>query len=73
MYAATGRELQLIAGQLPGDLCFLDRRDADWEQERSGLQSYGKSGVSVQSAHEPAQLASRNGSSGNRRGHSCVS
>jgi hypothetical protein len=28
-----------------GDLCFLDRRDADWEQERSGLQSHGKSGV----------------------------
>ena len=31
--------------QPPGDLCFLDSRDADWEQERSGLQSYGKSGV----------------------------
>jgi hypothetical protein len=28
-----------------GDVCFLDRRDADWEQERSGLQSYGKSRV----------------------------
>lgn len=45
MYASTGRELQLIVGQLLGDLCFLDSRDANWEQERSGLQSYGKSGV----------------------------
>lgn len=45
MYASTGRESQLIVGQLLGDLCFLDGGDVGWEQERSGLQSYGKSGV----------------------------
>jgi hypothetical protein len=45
MYAATGREMQLLAGRLLADLCFLDDRDADWQQERNRLQSYGKLGV----------------------------
>jgi hypothetical protein len=29
MYASTGHEMQLLAGQLLADLCFLDERDAD--------------------------------------------
>jgi hypothetical protein len=37
MYAATGREMQLLAGRLLADLCFLDDRDADGEQELSRL------------------------------------
>lgn len=45
MYASADREIQLIAGPAAGDLCFLDGRDAGWEQERSWLQSHGKSGV----------------------------
>jgi hypothetical protein len=45
MYASTGREMQLLASQLLADLCFLDERDADWEQEQSRLRSYGKLGV----------------------------
>lgn len=45
MYAATGREMELLLGQLLADLCFLDGRDADWEHERSLLQSYGELGV----------------------------
>jgi hypothetical protein len=45
MYASTGREMQFLAGQLLADLCFLDDRDADWEQEQARLQSYGKLGV----------------------------
>lgn len=45
MYAGTGREMQLTAGQLLADLCFLDDRDADAERERSRLDSYGKLGV----------------------------
>jgi hypothetical protein len=43
--ATTGREMQLLAGHLVTDLCFLDDRDADGEQELSRLQSYGKLGV----------------------------
>jgi hypothetical protein len=45
MYAATGREMQLLAGRLLADLCFLDDRDADGEQELSRLRCYGKLGV----------------------------
>jgi hypothetical protein len=45
MYAASGREMQIIADRLLADLCFLDDRDADAEQERRQLQSYGKRGV----------------------------
>jgi hypothetical protein len=45
MFAATGREMQLLVGQLLKDLCFLDDRDADGEQELSRLRSYGKLGV----------------------------
>jgi hypothetical protein len=45
MYAASGREMQVIADQLLADLCFLDDRDADWEQARCQLRSYGKLGV----------------------------
>lgn len=45
MFAATGREMELLAGQLLADLCFLDDRDADAGTERSRLQSYGELGV----------------------------
>jgi len=45
MYASTGREMQLLAGQLLGDLCFLDGTEASWEQEQSRLRSFGDRGV----------------------------
>lgn len=45
MYASSGREMQIIADQVLADLCFLDDRDADWQQARRRLQSYGKRGV----------------------------
>jgi hypothetical protein len=45
MFACSGREMQHAAGQLLADLCFLDDRDADWEQAQLQLRSYGELGV----------------------------
>lgn len=46
MYATTGREMQLLAGQLLDDLCFLDDRDdAERALARQRVHSYGKLGV----------------------------
>ncbi len=46
MYATTGQEMQLLAGRLLDDLCFLDDRDdAERAFVRQRLHSYGKRGV----------------------------
>jgi hypothetical protein len=46
MYAATGREMQLLARQLLMDLCFPDDRGADFDRGWSRLlASYGKRSV----------------------------
>jgi hypothetical protein len=46
MYAGTGREMQLLGGQMVRDLCFLDDRDADGGRELSWLlKRFGKLGV----------------------------
>jgi hypothetical protein len=42
MYAATGREMQIVAEQLLADLTFLDGREGDWERARRELRCYGK-------------------------------
>jgi hypothetical protein len=45
MYARDGREMQTVAGQLLGDLCYLDDRDEDARRVREDLDRYGKHGV----------------------------
>jgi hypothetical protein len=45
MFASTGREMQLLAGGLLADLCFLDDRDADYRRASEDLHRYGKLGV----------------------------
>ncbi len=46
MYASLGGEMDLAAGTLLSDLCFLDDRDEDYEKIREDLRRrYGKRGV----------------------------
>jgi len=42
MYASTGREMQTLADQLLGDLCFLDDRDQEYEHALGQVRSFGK-------------------------------
>lgn len=45
MWATTGREMQSLADDRLASLCFLDDRDADYEQFRRSLECYGNVGV----------------------------
>jgi hypothetical protein len=45
MYATTGREMQLYAGNLLADLCFLDERDEELRAVVEELRRFGKLGV----------------------------
>jgi hypothetical protein len=65
MFASTGREMELLAWHLLGDMWFLDGSEDAWEQERSRLLSdHGKLGVAgpfealFGSPSRPAEVAS---------------
>ncbi|MFF0491728.1 hypothetical protein ACFYTQ_22095 [Nocardia sp. NPDC004068] len=45
MYARSGPEMESVAGERLGDLCYLDERDDEYEQVRKFLRGFGKLGV----------------------------
>ncbi len=45
MFARGGREMESVAGRRLRDLCFLDERDAEYEQVAETLRGFGKFGV----------------------------